>query len=104
MSVKGVAENPTDREEINRIKEQTAQVLRELLDAAVMKEGQILVAGCSSSEIEAHRIGSYSSEEVGRAVFEVIYGELKSRGIYLAAQCCEHLNRALIVEEECALK
>lgn len=51
MSVKGVAENPTDREEINRIKEQTAQVLRELLDAAVMKEGQILVAGCSSSEI-----------------------------------------------------
>lgn len=39
MSVKGVAENPTDREEINRIKEQTAQVLRELLDAAVMKEG-----------------------------------------------------------------
>lgn len=48
MSVKGVAENPTDREEINRIKEQTAQVLRELLDAAVMKEGQILVAGCSS--------------------------------------------------------
>lgn len=104
MSVKGVAENPTDREEINRIKEQTAQVLRELLDAAVMKEGQILVASCSSSEIEAHRIGSYSSEEVGRAVFEVIYGELKSRGIYLAAQCCEHLNRALIVEEECALK
>lgn len=56
MSVKGVAENPTDREEINRIKEQTAQVLRELLDAAGMKEGQILVAGCSSSEIEAHRI------------------------------------------------
>ena len=49
MSVKGVAENPTDREEINRIKEQTAQVLRELLDAAGMKEGQILVAGCSSS-------------------------------------------------------
>ena len=35
-------------------------------------------------------------------VFDAIYGELKSRGIYLAAQCCEHLNRALILERAAA--
>lgn len=69
-----------------------------------MKRGQILVVGCSSSEIESHRIGSYSSREIGQAVFEEIYQETQKRGIYLAAQCCEHLNRALIVEEECAEK
>ena len=82
--------------ELKDIESQVKQVFRELLEAARLKPGQLLVVGCSSSEIEAHRIGSYSSEEVGRAVFAVIYGELKSRGIYLAAQCCEHLDRALI--------
>lgn len=100
----GVARIPAGEEEIQRIRGQVRQVLTELLDAAGLKQGQILAVGCSSSEIEAHRIGSYSSAEIGRAVFEEIYTELEKRGIYLAAQCCEHLNRALIVEEECALK
>ncbi|MBS6518181.1 MAG: TIGR01440 family protein [Clostridium sp.] len=100
----GVADTAADKMEVDRIKSQIKQMLGEFFEAAGMKEGQILVVGCSSSEIEAHRIGSYSSREVGQAVFQEIYQETQKRGIYLAAQCCEHLNRALIVEEACAEK
>lgn len=89
---------------LDMIKKQTREAVRELLEAAGMKAGQILVVGCSSSEIGSFRIGSHSSEEIGKAVFQVLYEETKSRGIYLAAQCCEHLNRALILEEEAAEK
>ena len=103
-TLKGMAEVPAAEEGIQQIRGQVRQILSELLEVSGLKAGQILVAGCSSSEIEAHKIGSYSSKEVGEAVFEEIHSELEKRGIYLAAQCCEHLNRALIVEEECALK
>lgn len=89
---------------LEEIKKQTSEVVRELLREADLKEGQLLVIGCSSSEVAAHRIGSYSSEEIGRAIFEAAYGEVKPRGIYLAAQCCEHLNRALILEEAAAIQ
>ena len=69
-----------------------------LLDAAKLSAGDILVVGCSSSEILGGRIGTYSSPEVGKAVFDGLMEVLTPRGIYLAAQCCEHLNRSLIVE------
>lgn len=74
----------------------------ELLDAARLKPGDIFVVGCSSSEIVGQKIGTCSSEEAAAAVLEGIYPVLKERGIYLAAQCCEHLNRALILEREAA--
>ena len=99
---KGKAMDMMDTIELKTIKEQAKKVVEELLEAAKLWEGQILVVGCSSSEIDSFRIGSHSSGEIGQAVFEAIYGELKTRGIYLAAQCCEHLNRALILEEEAA--
>ena len=86
------------------IKRQTKEVLLQLLEGANLKEGNLLVVGCSSSEIGSFRIGSHSSEEIGKAVFEVLQEELTGRGIYLAAQCCEHLNRALILEAEAAEK
>lgn len=89
-------------DDLEMIKEQTRAVLDEFFWAARMKAGQILVVGCSSSEIGSFKIGSHSSQEIGAAVFETILGETKKRGIYLAAQCCEHLNRALILEEEAA--
>lgn len=87
---------------LEEIKEQTREVLHELLDAAKLKKGQILVVGCSSSEIGSYKIGSHSSAEIGQAVCSTLYEELKPLGIYLAAQCCEHLNRAIIMEEEAA--
>lgn len=90
--------------ELEDIKAQAKQVLRELLEVAGMKPGQILVVGCSSSEIDSFKIGSHSSGDIGRAVYTALYEELEPMGIYLAAQCCEHLNRALILEGEAAGK
>lgn len=74
----------------------------ELLDAAGLKAGDLFVVGCSSSEVLGGRIGKASSEEAARAVFDGVYPVLRERGIWLAAQCCEHLNRALVIEGECA--
>lgn len=90
--------------DLNTIREQAAAVAEELIQTANMKPGQILVVGCSSSEVAAHKIGCYSSKEVGETLFDAIHGVTKKYGIYLACQCCEHLNRALIMEEEAAMK
>lgn len=86
------------------IKEQTRQVVTQLLEAADLKKGQILVVGCSSSEVGSFRIGSHSSQEIGTAVFQTLQEVLVPEEIYLAAQCCEHLNRAIIMEEEAAAR
>jgi len=80
------------------------QAVKELLEAAKLESGDILVVGCSSSEVQEQKIGSASSEIIGRCIFESIQSILKPRGIYLAAQCCEHLNRALVLETEAAEK
>ena len=86
------------------IKKQAADVTAELCEKAKLREGQILVVGCSSSEVCGDKIGSNSNLDVARAVFSGIYETTKARGIYLAAQCCEHLNRAIIIEREAAEK
>jgi len=86
------------------IKEQATRVVTELIEASGIRAGEVLVIGCSSSEIVGETIGHGSSLETAQAVFGAIYPILKEKGIYLAAQCCEHLNRALIIERECAEK
>ncbi len=87
---------------MEHIKKQAREAVLELIEAAQLKKGQILVIGCSSSEIIGEVIGHGSSFETAQAVFGEIYPILKEKGIYLAAQCCEHLNRALIIERACA--
>lgn len=86
------------------IAKQGVRAFEELIEVAGLTKGQILVVGCSSSEIVGETIGKGSSFEVATELFEAVYPVLKEKGIYLAAQCCEHLNRALIVERECAEK
>ena len=81
---------------------QARQAVTELLERARLEPGDIFVVGCSSSEVGGHRIGSDSSPEVAQAILDGIYPILKERGIYLAAQCCEHLNRAIVLEKEAA--
>ena len=81
---------------------QARQAAEELLAASGLKKGQILVVGCSSSELVGARIGKGSSLEAAQAAFAGIYPLLREKGINLAVQCCEHLNRALIVERELA--
>ena len=84
------------------IRNQAGQALEELLDLSGLRPGELLVIGCSSSEIVGQTIGKGSSMEAAHAVYEGIAPLLSARGILLAAQCCEHLNRALIVEAETA--
>ncbi|MCI8572751.1 MAG: TIGR01440 family protein [Lachnospiraceae bacterium] len=84
------------------VKRQAGQAAEELLAQACLSEGDILVVGCSSSEVTGERIGTSSSLETAAAVFEGIYEVVRKNGLYLAAQCCEHLNRAIIIERELA--
>ena len=83
---------------LEEIRTQAAQAAALLCEKANLHAGQLVVVGCSTSEICGSRIGSDSRPEVANVVFDAVYAELHSRGIWLAAQCCEHLNRALIVE------
>lgn len=80
------------------IKAQAHAVAKELCEKAKLKPGQIMVIGCSTSEVGGHTVGSESSPEMGKALFDGIHSALNERGVYLAAQCCEHLNRAIIIE------
>ena len=89
---------------IELIKEQTETAVRELIDVAGLSAGDLLVVGCSSSEIMGEKIGKGSSLDAARAVYEAMAPILAEKGIYLAAQCGEHLNRALIVEKAYADK
>ena len=82
--------------------EQAARAMRELLDRSKICPGEIVVVGCSTSEVLGHQIGTTSSMEVAGALYDAIASQVRERGCYLAAQCCEHLNRALILEEEAA--
>ena len=85
------------------IKAQASKACQELVETAKLKKGDILAVGCSSSEIMGQRIGKGSDINAAEAVYEGIMGVLEPKGIYLAAQCCEHLNRAVIVEKDALL-
>ena len=96
----GIVHEAEDRALIAQVEQQTARAARELADAAKLHRGQIVVVGCSTSEVVGHKVGSWSTPEVAEAIFRGLNGVFTPMGIYLAAQCCEHLNRALIVEHE----
>lgn len=72
----------------------------DLIEKAHLKTGDIVVIGCSTSEVLGSKWGTNSSPETAKILFESLYGVFKEKGIYIAAQCCEHLNRAIIVERE----
>ncbi len=84
---------------LETIKNTAKKAAAELVQIAALKAGDILVVGCSSSEVSGQKIGTASGVEVAKAVFDGIYEVTKENGIFLAAQCCEHLNRAIIVEK-----
>ena len=88
--------------EIERITAQAQQAATELLEAAHLQTGDLFVVGCSSSEITGGRIGRQSSMEAAQAVLEGVLPVLQAQGVSLAAQCCEHLNRAIVVERDVA--
>lgn len=79
---------------------QAEKVTEEIIEVSGIKKGQILVVGCSTSEICGDKIGTNSNLDVAKAAFKGIYDVANKYGIYVATQCCEHLNRAIIIERE----
>lgn len=85
---------------IEEIKAELNSAANELLSKADLKKGDVVVVGCSSSEITGSTMGTNSVPELGEIVYKTLDGLFGEKGIYIAAQCCEHLNRAIIVERE----
>lgn len=83
---------------MDELLEQATAVMKELGEKAKLKAGDIVVIGCSTSEIIGSKIGTNSSPDVAGVVFKAIYDYAKKMGWHLAFQCCEHLNRAVVVE------
>ena len=81
---------------------QAFSVVNEIIEKAKLKKGSVLVIGCSTSEILGSKIGTNSAPEVAKEVFDGFYNCAKEKGVFLAIQCCEHINRAVVVEEETA--
>lgn len=91
-------------EAISEIGEEAYKAAKEILEVSGIKKGELFVVGCSTSEVAGERIGTFSSPQLAKAVFEGVYRAAREAKVYLAAQCCEHLNRALILEEEAAVR
>ena len=86
----------------SNLKEQVVKTVNEIIEKAKLKKGNILVVGCSTSEILGSKIGTNSTPEIAKIVFDGIYKTAKEKGVSLAFQCCEHLNRAIVIERSCA--
>lgn len=80
------------------LKEQVSDILRELAEAAGLGPGKVVVVGTSTSEVAGRRIGTSGALEVAQELLEGIREVSREFGFELAFQCCEHLNRALVVE------
>lgn len=89
---------------LQEIKNQTIIATKELIETAHLQKGDLFLVGCSSSEICGDKLGTNSSVETAQAVFEGIYSVLQEQGIELLAQCCEHLNRVVIMEKNVAIQ
>lgn len=86
---------------LNNISDVWHKVLDDFFGQANLRPGQILVLGCSTSEVLGKHIGRGSSTEVAEILLPPLLEYVRERGLYLAVQGCEHINRALVVEEEC---
>lgn len=90
--------------EMTMIGDEAYKAAKELLEIADLRKDDLFVVGCSTSEVGGAGIGSFSSPELAEMVFGGIYQATEEAGVYLVAQCCEHLNRALVMEREAADK
>lgn len=104
MSCPCLAQKGAGMIDLNIIKEQSRIAAEEICEASKIRNGQIFVVGCSSSEVLGDRIGTATNTDVAEAIYDGIASVLNERGIFLAGQCCEHLNRALVLEEEALIK
>ncbi|MBP2661506.1 MAG: hypothetical protein H6Q69_4538 [Firmicutes bacterium] len=88
--------------EIEEIRSQTIEAATELLQIAGAASGQLMIVGCSTSEVMGARIGSSGSSDVAQAILSGLMTVCAKFDVHLAVQCCEHLNRALVVQRRVA--
>ena len=88
---------------LSETEKQAKEAVKELLSKCRICRGFILVVGCSSSEVVGGTIGKNSNYETAQAIFGALWEICKENSVFLAAQCCEHLNRAIVIER-CALQ
>lgn len=88
--------------DFSKIKEESYKACMELIEIAKPEAGDVLVVGCSTSEVAGQKIGTSSVPELANEIFAGIYEAASANGLFVAAQCCEHLNRALIIEKKLA--
>lgn len=84
------------------VKDDILTAVTELFEASKVMENQILVVGCSTSEVGGKKIGTGGTLEIATQLFDTLKAVCDKHGVFLACQCCEHLNRAIVVEKECA--
>ena len=89
---------------LKEIKNAVFSAANELCEKAKLKSGSIVVVGCSTSEVGGGIIGKSGSLDVAEAIFDGLNDAFLGKGIFIAAQCCEHLNRSLVIERECLEK
>lgn len=87
---------------IEQVKDQVESAVEELLSVAELEEGDLFVLGMSTSEIQGEHIGKHSNQEIGEAVVQTLLDVLTTKGVDLAVQGCEHINRACVVEKSVA--
>ena len=85
---------------LEQVRQEAADAARQLAEAARLRRGHIVVVGCSTSEVVGHQVGSWSTPQIAQAIFDGLNSVFAPMGVYIAAQCCEHLNRALAIERE----
>jgi uncharacterized protein (TIGR01440 family) len=90
--------------QISEFKVQLQTVLNDLQEVANLSKGQMVVIGCSTSEVMGEQIGTSGTLETAEVIFETLHDFAVSNEVELAFQCCEHLNRALVVERQTALE
>ena len=100
MAMAGTIHEAESASLLAQIEQESAAAAKQLAEAAHLRKGQIVVVGCSTSEVVGRKVGSWSTPEVGQAVYQGLNSVFAPLGVYLAAQCCEHLNRAVIVDHD----
>lgn len=85
---------------MDEIYKQARAAAEELCELSGVGKGDVVVIGCSTSEVLGKRMGTSGCVDTARSIYDGLMSVFAEKGIYLAAQCCEHLNRAIIIEGE----
>lgn len=86
------------------LKKQMEQIAREVAEAGNIRAGQLIVIGASTSEVVGRKIGTAGGTEAASAIYSGLKIIQQELGCHFVFQCCEHLNRALVMEREVAVR